>query len=55
MSCVNGAASGLHLGVRVRAIVTLDDVLAYLENTGEHAEHLDAMRAYRDEYGARTP
>lgn len=41
------------LGVRVRAIVTLDDVVAYLEETGEHAEHLDDMRAYRAEYGVR--
>ncbi len=41
------------LGVRVRAIVTLDDVVSYLEETGEHAEHLDAMRAYRAEYGVR--
>ena len=40
------------LGIRVRAIVTLDDVVAYLEETGEHAEHLDAVRAYRDEHGA---
>ena len=41
------------LGVRVRAIVTLDDVVEYLEETGEHAEHLDAVRAYRDEHGAK--
>lgn len=41
------------LGVRVRAIVTLDDVVAYLEETGRHAEHLEAMRAYRDEFSAR--
>ncbi len=40
------------LGVPVRAIVTLDDVVEYLEETGEHAEHLDAVRAYRDEHGA---
>jgi orotate phosphoribosyltransferase len=41
------------LGVRVRAIVTLDDVVAYLEETGRHAEHLEGMRAYRDEFSAR--
>ena len=41
------------LGVRVRAIVTLDDVVAYLEETGRHAEHLDAVRAYRDEHGVQ--
>ena len=40
------------LGVPVRAIVTLDDIVAYLEETGEHGNHLDAMRAYRAEFGA---
>jgi orotate phosphoribosyltransferase len=40
------------LGVRVRAIVTLDDVVAYLEESGRHAEHLEGMRAYRDEFSA---
>jgi orotate phosphoribosyltransferase len=39
------------LGIRVRAIVTLDDIVTYLEETGEHAEHLDAVRAYRVEHG----
>jgi orotate phosphoribosyltransferase len=39
------------LGVRVRAIVTLDDIVTHLEETGQHAEHLDAMRAHREEYG----
>jgi orotate phosphoribosyltransferase len=43
------------LGVRVHAIVTLDDVVEYIAETGRHTEHIDAMRAYRDEYGARTP
>jgi len=41
------------LGVQVRAIVTLDDVVGYLEETGRHAEHLAEMRAYRDEFSAR--
>jgi orotate phosphoribosyltransferase len=41
------------LGVQVRAIVTLDDVVDYLEETGRHGEHLAEMRAYRDEFGAR--
>ena len=41
------------LGVRVRAIVTLDDVIGYLEETGRHAEHLEGMRAYRDEFSSR--
>lgn len=38
-------------GVSVHAIITLSDVIAYLEETGRHAEHLDAMRAYRAEFG----
>ena len=42
------------LGVRVRAIVSIDDVVAHLEHSGRHAEHLDAVRAYLDEYGARS-
>ncbi|MGI9084357.1 MAG: orotate phosphoribosyltransferase [Aeromicrobium sp.] len=42
------------LGIRVQAIVTLDDVVEYLEQTGRHAEHLEAVRAYRAEYGARS-
>jgi orotate phosphoribosyltransferase len=41
------------LSIRVRAIVTLDDVVEYLEETGRHAEHLDAVRAYRSEHGVR--
>ena len=40
------------LGAPVHAIVTLDDIIEYLEETGEHAEHLDAVRAYRVEHGA---
>lgn len=38
-------------GVPVRSIVTFDDIVAYLEETGRHAEHLPAIRAYRDEFG----
>jgi orotate phosphoribosyltransferase len=40
------------IGAPVHAIVTLDDVIEYLEETGEHTEHLDAVRAYRAEHGA---
>jgi orotate phosphoribosyltransferase len=40
------------LGIRVHAIVTLDDVVAYLEEAGGFDDHLDTLRAYRDEYGA---
>ncbi|WP_332642267.1 orotate phosphoribosyltransferase [Aeromicrobium sp.] len=38
-------------GVTVTAIVTLSQIIGYLEETGRHSEHLDAVRAYRDEYG----
>ena len=41
------------LGAAVNAIVTLDDVVEYLEESGRHDKHLAAMRAYRDEFGAR--
>jgi orotate phosphoribosyltransferase len=37
----------------VRAIVSLDDVVEHLVQTGRHAEHLDAVRTYRDEHGVR--
>jgi len=38
-------------GVTVHSIVTVSDIIAYLQETGTHAEHLDAMLAYRSEYG----
>ena len=41
------------LGAPVHAIVTLDDVVGYLDESGRHAEHLAEMRAYRDEFSAR--
>lgn len=40
------------LGVPVEAIVTFDHVIEFLAESGEHAEHLEAARAYRDQYGA---
>ncbi|WP_203335851.1 orotate phosphoribosyltransferase [Nocardioides limicola] len=40
-------------GVPVTAIVTLDDIVAHLRSTGRHAEHLPAILAYREQYGAR--
>ncbi|MGZ5371375.1 orotate phosphoribosyltransferase [Aeromicrobium sp.] len=39
------------LGVEVRSIITLGQIIGYLEETGLHAEHLDSVRRYRDEYG----
>ena len=38
-------------GVSVHAIVTLSDIVAYLEETGENAEHLGAVLEYRSRYG----
>ncbi len=38
-------------GVTVTAIVTLGQIIEYVEETGRHSEHLAAVRAYRDEYG----
>lgn len=40
------------LGVPVEAIVTFDHVIEYLQESGRHDEHLEAARAYRDQYGA---
>ena len=38
----------------VAAIITLDQIVAYLEQTGLHGEHLDAVRAYRSEFGVSS-
>lgn len=38
-------------GVGVHAIATFGQVIEYLEETGKHSEHLDAVRAYRDAHG----
>ena len=38
-------------GVRVHAIVSLDDIVAYLTEAGAHRGHLDAVLAYRAQYG----
>ena len=37
--------------VGVHAIVTLTDVIAYLHETGEYADHFDAVLDYRNRYG----
>lgn len=37
--------------ITVHSIVSLNDIVAYLEDTGRFAEHLPAVRAYRAEYG----
>ncbi len=38
-------------GTAVVSIVCLGDVIAYLEETGEHAEHIASIRKYHDTYG----
>lgn len=39
------------LGTTVSAIITLDQIVEHLEESGRHGEHLDAVRAYRAEFG----
>jgi len=39
-------------GVEVRAIVSLDDVVDYIEGEESFARYLPAMQAYREQYGA---
>jgi orotate phosphoribosyltransferase len=39
------------LGIPVRAIVTVSDILKYLEHQGNNESLLASMRAYRDQYG----
>lgn len=38
-------------GITVTSIVTFDDIIAFLEETGRFAEHLPAVREYRARYG----
>ena len=42
-------------GIRVISIVTLDDLIAYLEQAGGLLSELEAVRAYRVEFGIGTP
>ena len=39
-------------GVDVRAIVTLDNIVSYIEGDERFAGYLSAMQAYREQYGA---
>ncbi|HEX6997559.1 MAG TPA: orotate phosphoribosyltransferase [Gammaproteobacteria bacterium] len=39
------------LGVPIRSIVTLTDLVDHLEEDGEYSVHLPAVRAYRNRYG----
>ena len=38
-------------GVPVVSIIGFDQVIEYVEQTGRHREHLEAVRAYREEFG----
>jgi orotate phosphoribosyltransferase len=38
-------------GIPVLSIISLTQIIDYLNETGLHAEHLQAVRAYRDEFG----
>jgi orotate phosphoribosyltransferase len=40
------------LDTTVAAIISLDQIVEYLHESGQHAQHLDAVRAYRAEFGA---
>ena len=39
--------------LKVASIVTLDDLITYLEDKPDQAEHLERIRAYRAEYGPK--
>lgn len=38
-------------GIRVASIITLDQIIEYLRQGGQHGEHLAAVSAYRETYG----
>lgn len=38
-------------GCKVTSIITLKDLIAYLEEKPEMADHLAAVRQYREEFG----
>nr|WP_286206717.1 orotate phosphoribosyltransferase [Thauera linaloolentis] len=40
-----------NFGIPVIAVATLEDLIAYLADSPELAENLDAVRAYREQYG----
>jgi orotate phosphoribosyltransferase len=41
-------------GVPVISIIGFEQIIEYVEETGRHAEHLDAVRGYREEFGTRA-
>jgi len=40
-----------NFGLKVASIITLADLMAYLKDDPKMAEHLEAVSAYRAEYG----
>ncbi len=38
-------------GMQVASIISLDDLIEYLKELGDHANELEAIKAYRTEYG----
>ncbi|MGB5397139.1 MAG: orotate phosphoribosyltransferase [Gammaproteobacteria bacterium] len=38
-------------GINVYSIITMSDLIEYLESNGTATHHLDAMRTYREQYG----
>ena len=38
-------------GVSVHSIITMEDLIAYIQTDDNYSRYLDAMRAYRDQYG----
>jgi orotate phosphoribosyltransferase len=40
-----------NFGLKVASIITLADLMAYLKDDPKMAEHLDAVTAYREQYG----
>lgn len=42
-------------GIKVASIVNLDNLITYLEDKHEQADHLVRIRAYRAEYGTKKP
>ena len=52
----HGELSAIHevqqdFGVSVHSIITMADLIAYIETDENYSQYLDAMRAYRDQYG----
>jgi orotate phosphoribosyltransferase len=39
------------LGVPVVSVISMHDIIEWLEGSAEHSEHLQAMRHYRSQYG----